>query len=96
MSSLLFHEVKSRAIEYCMRLEKTGRLRRDDQFQGLLASIASDIREKHFYRKTRSQQLKSMQEAFASTAGKKKKLQDQVDSYHSYIDSAMASLQQKG
>lgn len=79
-----------------MRLEKSGRLSREDHFQALLASIAADIREKHFYRKTRSQQLQAMQEAFSSTTEKKRKLQEQVDSYHSYIDSAMASLQQKG
>ncbi|KAK4688659.1 Ras GTPase-activating-like protein IQGAP2/3, partial [Tremellales sp. Uapishka_1] len=94
--SLPFMEVKSRAIEFCMKLERSGKLARQDNFQGLLVSIASDIRQKHHLRKTRTKNLIAMNEAFEHTSEKKKGFEDQIKYYHDYIDSAMAALQQKG
>ncbi|RXK36438.1 hypothetical protein M231_06282 [Tremella mesenterica] len=94
--SLPFHEVKCRAIEFCMRLESLGRLSRADAFQGLLVSIAGDIRQKHHLRKMQKQSLVAMTRAYEDLSAKKRKFEEQIKSYHDYIDSSMASLQAKG
>jgi Ras GTPase-activating-like protein IQGAP2/3 len=93
---LPFHEVKSRAIVYCIKLEKTGKISRADNYQGLLVSIASDIRQKHHLRKMGKQNLTAMTRAWEDLSAKKATFDEQVTSYHDYIDSSMASLQQKG
>jgi Ras GTPase-activating-like protein IQGAP2/3 len=94
--SLPFHEVKSRAIVYCIKLEKAGKISRVDNYQGLLVSIASDIRQKHHLRKMGKQNLMAMTKAYDDLRHKKETFDEQVTSYHDYIDSSMASLQQKG
>ena len=93
---LPFHEVKSRAIVYCIKLENTGKISRADNYQGLLVSIASDIRQKHHLRKMGKQNLMAMTRAWEDLSAKKATFDEQVTSYHDYIDSSMASLQQKG
>ena len=93
---LPFHEVKSRAIVYCIKLEKTGKISRADNYQGLLVAIASDIRQKHHLRKMGKQNLMAMTRAWEDLSAKKATFDEQVTSYHDYIDSSMASLQQKG
>ncbi|KAK8869822.1 hypothetical protein IAR55_000390 [Kwoniella newhampshirensis] len=94
--SLPFHEVKSRAIEFCMKLERSGRLSRSDNLQGLLVSIASDIRQKHHLRKMRKDNLAGMIKAHEDMSRKKSEFEGQVKAYHDYIDGAMAELQAKG
>ncbi|TXT04877.1 hypothetical protein VHUM_03960 [Vanrija humicola] len=93
--SLPFHEVKSRAIEFCMALVEAGRLSREDHFGGLLVSIASDIKEKHRLRQKRKVDLRAMYEAHQQLSEKRQKFEEQIQSYHDYIDSAMSALQQK-
>lgn len=94
--SLPFHEVKSRAIEFCMKLERSGRLSREDNLQGLLVSIASDIRQKHHLRKLRKDNLAGMIKAHEDMSKKKGEFEGRVQAYHDYIDGAMAELQAKG
>ncbi|AFR93269.2 IQ domain-containing protein containing GTPase activating protein [Cryptococcus neoformans C23] len=94
--SLPFHEVKSRAIEFCMKLERSGRLSREDNLQGLLVSIASDIRQKHHLRKLRKDNLAGMIKAHEDMSKKKEEFEGRVKAYHDYIDGAMAELQAKG
>jgi Ras GTPase-activating-like protein IQGAP2/3 len=77
-----------------MALVEHGRLERDDKFQGLLVSIASDIKEKHRLRQKRKVDLRAMFEAHAHLSEKRQKFEEQIQSYHDYIDSAMAALQQ--
>ncbi|KLT44776.1 hypothetical protein CC85DRAFT_242013 [Cutaneotrichosporon oleaginosum] len=93
--SLPFHEVKARAVEFCMALADAGRLSRDDHFQGLLVSIAGDIREKHRLRQKRKVDLRAMSDAHANLSDKRQKFEEQIQSYHDYIDTSMANLQQK-
>lgn len=81
---------------YCIKLEKAGKISRGDAYQGLLHSIASDIRQKHHLRKMRKQNLTAMTRAHDDLRHKKAGFDEQVKSYHDYIDSSMASLQQKG
>lgn len=94
--SLPFHEVKSRAIVYCMNLEKASQISRSDNFNALLVSIASDIQQKHHLRKMQKQNLVAMTRAHDDLRAKKAKFDEQIQSYHDYIDSSMASLQAKG
>ena len=96
ITSLAFHEVKSRAIEFCMRLEAIGRVSRENHFVDLLISIAGDIRQKHHLRKMQKQSLVAMVRAHDDLSAKRKKFEEQIKSYHDYIDSSMASLQAKG
>jgi len=79
-----------------MKLERSGKLSRKDDFQDLLISIASDIIQKHQLRQDRTKNLIAMTEAFGHSTEKKKSFEDQIKYYHDYIDSAMAALQQKG
>jgi Ras GTPase-activating-like protein IQGAP2/3 len=81
---------------YCIKLEKNGKISRADNYQGLLVSIASDIRQKHHLRKMGKQNLQAMTRAWEDLSAKKASFDEQVTSYHDYIDSSMASLQQKG
>ncbi|WVN85310.1 uncharacterized protein L203_100455 [Cryptococcus depauperatus CBS 7841] len=94
--SLPFHEVKSRAIEFCMKLERSGKLSREDHLQGLLVSVASDIRQKHHLRKIRKDNLAGMVKAHEDMTKKRAEYGTQVKAYHDYIDGAMAELQAKG
>ena len=91
--SLPFHEVKSRAIEFCMKLERVGKLSRGDNFQDLLISIAGDIRQKHHLRKMQRQAAVAMEQAHDDMARKHRDFEEQIKSYHQFIDSSMASLQ---
>ncbi len=93
--ALPFHEVKARAVEFCMALADAGRLSREDHFQGLLVSIAGDIREKHRLRQKRKVDLRAMSEAHANLSDKRQNFEEQIQSYHDYIDTSMANLQQK-
>ena len=79
-----------------MRLERAGKISRSDAYQGLLISIASDIRQKHHLRKMQKQSLLAMTRAHEDMSEKKSGFEEQIKSYHDYIDSSMASLQQKG
>lgn len=91
--SLPFHEVKSRAIEFCMKLERAGKISKKDAYQGLLCSIASDIRQKHHLRKMLRQNLAAMIKAHEDMVVKKTGFEESISSYHTFIDSSMANLQ---
>jgi Ras GTPase-activating-like protein IQGAP2/3 len=76
-----------------MKLERYGKLTRNDAFQGLLVSIASDIRQKHHLRKMQRQNAVAMEQAHGDMKRKHDKFEEQIKSYHQFIDSSMASLQ---
>lgn len=77
-----------------MALVEEGRLSREDKFQGLLISIAGDIKEKHRLRQKRKVDLRAMSDAHAHLSEKRQKCEEQIQTYHDYIDTAMAQLQQ--
>ncbi|KAF7301657.1 RAS GTPase-activating protein [Mycena indigotica] len=89
-----FHTVKANAIAYLLKLEKMGKVSRDDGFQGILNAIALDVRSKHRKRVQRQQEMESMQEALKQLAKSKKQLEEQIQSYHSYAAAAMQNMQQ--
>lgn len=90
---LTFKEVKAHAISFLLELEKLGRITRTDGFQGILNAIASDVRSKHRKRLQRQQEMASMNDALKHLHDRKKYFEEQIDSYHNYVEAAMATMQ---
>ncbi|CAE6429290.1 unnamed protein product [Rhizoctonia solani] len=91
--TLSFREVKARAIQYLLELEKRGKVTRTDGYQGILNAIANDVRSKHRKRVQRKQEMDNMREALNHLKERKRAFEEQISSYHSYIDSAMNTMQ---
>lgn len=91
--SLKFAAVKALAISNLLDLEKQGRISRDDGFQGILNAIAGDVRSKHRKRIQRQQEMESMNEALRHLAARKKYFEEQINSYHDYVETAMNTMQ---
>ncbi|OAX43512.1 hypothetical protein K503DRAFT_765843 [Rhizopogon vinicolor AM-OR11-026] len=91
--SLSFKEVKAHAIFFLLELEKQGKISRNDGFQGILNAIASDVRSKHRKRLQRQQEMDSMMDALKHLSERKKYFEEQIDSYHNYVEAAMATMQ---
>ncbi|EAU84770.2 IQ domain-containing protein-containing RasGAP [Coprinopsis cinerea okayama7 len=94
--SLKFAAVKALAIQNLLELERQGKITRNDGFQGILNAIAGDVRSKHRKRIQRQQEMSNMAEALRQLAERKKYFMEQIDSYHSYVDSAMNTMQRGG
>ncbi|KIL70078.1 hypothetical protein M378DRAFT_156131 [Amanita muscaria Koide BX008] len=93
--SLNFAAVKAHAIAALLELEKKGKISRGDGFQGILNAIANDVRSKHRKRLQRQQEMENMREALCQLAERKKYFQEQIDSYHNYVEAAMQTMQHK-
>ncbi|KAG6899516.1 hypothetical protein C0993_009572 [Termitomyces sp. T159_Od127] len=91
--SLKFTAVKALAISNLLDLEKQGLISREDGFQGILNAIAGDVRSKHRKRLQRQQEMQSMNEALRHLAERKKYFEEQIDSYHNYVETAMSTMQ---
>ncbi|CAE6447844.1 unnamed protein product [Rhizoctonia solani] len=91
--TLSFREVKARAIQYLLELEKRDKVTRTDGYQGILNAIANDVRSKHRKRVQRKQEMDNMREALNHLKERKRAFEEQILSYHSYIDSAMNTMQ---
>ncbi|KDR83761.1 hypothetical protein GALMADRAFT_236120 [Galerina marginata CBS 339.88] len=91
--SLKFAAVKALAISNLLELEKQGKITREDGFQGILNAIAGDVRSKHRKRLQRQQEMESMNEALRQLAERKKYFEEQIDSYNSYVETAMNTMQ---
>lgn len=90
---LKFAAVKALAIQNLLELEKQNKISREDGFQGILNAIAGDVRSKHRKRLQRQQEMESMNEALRQLAERKKYLEEQMDSYHSYVETSMSTMQ---
>jgi hypothetical protein len=93
LARLTFKEVKAHAIFFLLELEKLGKITRIDGFQGILNAIASDVRSKHRKRLQRQQEMSSMNDALKHLQDRKKYFEEQIDSYHNYVEAAMATMQ---
>jgi len=74
-------------------LEKKGKVSRNDGFQGILNAIAGDVRSKHRKRVQRQQEMESMNLALEHLAERKKYFEEQINSYHAYVETAMNTMQ---
>jgi Ras GTPase-activating-like protein IQGAP2/3 len=90
---LKFAAVKALAISNLLELEKQGKISREDGFQGILNAIAGDVRSKHRKRLQRQQEMQNMNEALRQLSVRKKYFEEQLDSYHTVVDSAMNTMQ---
>jgi Ras GTPase-activating-like protein IQGAP2/3 len=88
-----FRDVKAHAIFFLLELEKQGKVTRKDGYQDVLNAIASDVRSKHRKRLQRQQEKASMREALQHLRERKKSFEEQIKSYHDYVDMAMATMQ---
>ncbi|TFK75932.1 hypothetical protein BDN72DRAFT_786097 [Pluteus cervinus] len=91
--TLNFASVKFQALEALLSLEKLGKVSREDNFQGILNAIASDVRSKHRKRIQRQQEMVSMKEALKHLRERKNYFEEQISQYHNYVDSAMTTMQ---
>ncbi|KAF8138302.1 ras GTPase-activating protein [Boletus edulis] len=91
--SLQFKEVKAHAIFFLLELEKLGKIARSDGFQGILNAIASDVRSKHRKRLQRQQEMDNMIDALKYLNERKKYFEEQINSYHNFVETSMATMQ---
>ena len=76
-----------------MELEKQGKVTRNDGYQDILNAIANDVRSKHRVRLQRQQEIENMAEALRHLKDRKKHFEEQINSYNSYVEVAMATMQ---
>ncbi|GJE84158.1 ras GTPase-activating protein [Phanerochaete sordida] len=91
--SMTFREVKAHAIFYLLELEKRGLISRGDGYQGVLNAIAGDVRSKNRRRIQRQNEKDSMEEAIKYLGQRKKNYEEQIESYHNYVEAAMQTMQ---
>ncbi|PLW35535.1 hypothetical protein PCASD_14368 [Puccinia coronata f. sp. avenae] len=94
--SLSFQELKARTLENVLALEKRGKLDREDNYQGILDSLANDILQRNRKRIQRRIDSSVLVNTLLNLKDKQKYLEDQEAQYHSYISDSMAAMQKKG
>ncbi|KAK4047448.1 iqgap- protein [Microbotryomycetes sp. JL221] len=92
---MTFHQLKMSCLQNILNLRQQGLISKQDKYQTLLDSIALDIRSKHYRRVQRQNEITTMQATLTTLRQKQKYLQDQIKSYHVYIDQSMTSIQKK-
>ena len=90
---MTFREVKAHAIFFLLELEKRGKISREDSYQGILNAIAGDVRSKNRRRVQRQNEKASMEEALKYLDERGKFYEDQINSYHDYVEGAMSTMQ---
>lgn len=90
---MCFKEVKANAIQTLVILEREHKISRVDGYQGILNAIAGDVRSKNRRRVQRQHEKESLEEALKDLSATKKHFEDQIDSYHSYVETAMSTMQ---
>ncbi|BGP20177.1 iqgap-related protein [Rhodosporidiobolus nylandii] len=93
--NMAFAELKAAALGDILQLRKLGLVSRDDKYQAILNAIAHDIRSKHNRRVQRQNELQTMHTTLTTLKDKKRFLNDQIKSYHVYIDQSMSNIQKK-
>ncbi|OBZ70404.1 Ras GTPase-activating-like protein rng2 [Grifola frondosa] len=91
--SMTFHELKAHAISVLLALEMRQKITREDGFQGVLNAIAGDVRSKNRRRVQRLHEKESLEQSLKYLAERKKYFEEQIDSYHDYVESAMSTMQ---
>ncbi|GAA96665.1 uncharacterized protein L969DRAFT_90594 [Mixia osmundae IAM 14324] len=96
VQGIAFAELKARALQGILELERMRKVDRADNFQRMLDLIAIDIRTKHRQRLQRQRELAAMTLTLQGLAQKHRYLSDQKKQYHDYVDSAMNTIQTGG
>jgi Ras GTPase-activating-like protein IQGAP2/3 len=95
VTRMSYYELKRTALENVMRLEQMGRISKQNFYQDVLNAIAVDIRSKSRRRVQRQRELDGVRLTLSNLHDKAKYLEQQRKSYDDYIESAMATLQNK-
>jgi Ras GTPase-activating-like protein IQGAP2/3 len=95
VTRMSYYELKRTALENVMRLEQLGRISKQNFYQDVLNAIAVDIRSKSRRRVQRQRELDGVRLTLGNLHDKAKYLEQQRKSYDDYIESAMATLQNK-
>ncbi|KAH7321367.1 GTPase-activator protein for ras-like GTPase [Stachybotrys elegans] len=95
VTRMSYYDLKRTALENVMRLEHMGRISKHNYYQDVLNAIASDIRTKSRRRVQRQRELEGVRLTLGNLHEKAKYLEQQRKSYDDYIESAMATLQNK-
>lgn len=95
VTSMTYAELKRTALENIIKLERSGKITRKNQYQDILNQIAIDIRTKHRRRVQRSREMEGVQQTLAHLKEKAIYLDQQLQSYNDYIEQAMVTLQTK-
>jgi Ras GTPase-activating-like protein IQGAP2/3 len=90
---MTFREVKAHAIFFLLELEKRGKISRSDSYQGILNAIAGDVRSKNRRRVQRQNEKANMEEALKYLDERKRFYEEQINSYHDYVEGAMSTMQ---
>uniref|UniRef100_V5GQG5 GTPase activating protein n=2 Tax=Kalmanozyma brasiliensis (strain GHG001) TaxID=1365824 RepID=V5GQG5_KALBG len=90
---LTFAELKARTLENMLQLEQLHKVSRANNYQDMLNAIAIDIRNKHRKRIQRTNEKTAMHATLTTLKEKKRYLEEQIGSYHSYIDASMQTMQ---
>ena len=95
IGSMSYSELKGIALENIIQVEQFGKIRRDNNYQDLLNSIAIDIRTKHRRRIQRQRELESARLTLGRLHDQAVYLEQQLNSYNDYTEQAMITLQNK-
>src|SRR5271155_5081106 len=88
-----YAELKHIALRNIINLEKIGKVTRENGYQDLLNSIATDIRTKHRRRITRQNELESTRHTLAQLEEKAEFLKEQLAQYEAVIDQNKKTMQ---
>lgn len=76
-------------------LEKIGYVHRANGYQDMLNAIGSDIQGKHQRRVRRRAEYQAMNESLVKLADQRRYMEEQIESYNSYIDRSMNAMQKR-
>jgi Ras GTPase-activating-like protein IQGAP2/3 len=93
VTRMSYYDMKRNALENIMRLEKMGRISKQNYYQDILNAIALDIRTKSRRRVQRQRELEGVRLTLGNLHQKAKYLEQQRKSYDDYIEQAMGTLQ---
>jgi Ras GTPase-activating-like protein IQGAP2/3 len=93
ISRMSYKEMKHTALQNIINLERTGKITRQNGYQDLLNSIATDIRTKHRRRITRQNELESTRHTLAQLEEKAEFLKEQLAQYELVIDQNKKTMQ---
>ncbi|WFD31903.1 iqgap- protein [Malassezia sp. CBS 17886] len=91
-----FAELKAATLEHMLQLERLGRVHRANAYQDMVDALAQDICGRHRRREQRRAQLSVLQATLRKLAQQRAFMEEQLQSYHSYIDRSMQGMQKRG
>ncbi|RHZ44562.1 hypothetical protein Glove_718g20 [Diversispora epigaea] len=95
LSNMRFFTLKKLTLENIMKLEKEGKVTRENNYQDLLNAIAIDIRNKRRRRVQRQKELRQLKQTLVNLNEKGEHLDEQIKTYNVHIDVCMQQLSTK-